>query len=156
MNGLHTRPEKVSCTSKLNGWVVPRNLTIKPKPIKDINVSKIQFGSDTRRQRDNQNSLYDPRAPQHRSLNHFAQNILYEKLSECAPLSGFFLFHEKPESSGDGQIEFTDTVESVIVSENAIVETTASLSKNRHLCIEEKVENNVTEIPTIEVNLENF
>ncbi|CAC5418389.1 unnamed protein product [Mytilus coruscus] len=38
--GLHQRTERVSCTSKLNGWIVPRNLTVKPKPLKEIKVKK--------------------------------------------------------------------------------------------------------------------
>ncbi|XP_021365779.1 uncharacterized protein LOC110458423 isoform X2 [Mizuhopecten yessoensis] len=33
-NGLHSNTAKVSCTSKLNGWIVPRNLTVPPKPVK--------------------------------------------------------------------------------------------------------------------------
>lgn len=32
--------KKVSCTAKLNGWIVPRNLTVKAKPLKDIKVKK--------------------------------------------------------------------------------------------------------------------
>lgn len=35
-HGLHANQENISCTSKINGWIVPRNLAVKPKAISEI------------------------------------------------------------------------------------------------------------------------
>ncbi|XP_021363173.1 uncharacterized protein LOC110456646 [Mizuhopecten yessoensis] len=91
-NGLHSNTAKVSCTSKLNGWIVPRNLTVPPKPVKEIKVEKIQFGSNRLSKTFNQSSVFDPRAPQHRTSDNNDLDILHTNLKEFAPFSGYLLF----------------------------------------------------------------
>ncbi|CAG2228397.1 unnamed protein product [Mytilus edulis] len=69
--GLHHRTEKVSCTSKLNGWIVPRNLTVKPKPLKEMKVKTIMFGKQDVSERAAVNT-FEPRTPQDRTLDTYA------------------------------------------------------------------------------------
>ena len=113
-HGLHTNQEKISCTSKINGWIVPRNLAVKPKAISEIKISRQKLAGNVRMH--NENSLYDPRAPVHRNTNVNALNSLYQNLSECASSSGFFMFHNEP-------VVFEDDLESLNISSHVDVTT---------------------------------
>ncbi|XP_069109720.1 uncharacterized protein [Argopecten irradians] len=116
--GLQNHPQKVSCTSKLNGWIVPRNLTVKPKPVKDIQIKKFKFGK-TEKDRPNVTE-FDPRAPQDRSVNNHAITNLFENLKEYAPKSAFFLYHNEP-AVNDVEPAFLDTLDSVNIALNTSV-----------------------------------
>lgn len=121
--GLHQQTDKVSCTSKLNGWIVPRNLTVKPKPIADIKVKKIQYGKQTC-DRPNVNT-FDPRAPQDESLNMYQLNKMYDNLKEHAPNSDFFLYHDPPPDT-DVEPHIMDYMESENVGLNISLQDSAS------------------------------
>ena len=119
--GLCQKSTKVSCTSKLNEWIVPRNLTVIPKPLTEIKVKKIQFGKKAS-DRPTEN-LYDPRAPQDRTLDTFAPQKLYSDLEELAPNSSFFLYHDLPKSC-DNEAEYFDSIDSVDVALETSVNAT--------------------------------
>lgn len=89
--GLKSNPEKLACTSKLNGWVVPRNLSVPPKPIDDIKIRKIKYGKTGKNIKTV--NTYDPRATQDRAMDHHALDQLYNSLKECVPSSAFFFHH---------------------------------------------------------------
>ena len=76
-HGLHTNQEKIFCTSKINGWILPRNLAVKPKDISEIKISQQKLAGNVRMH--NENSLYDPRVPVHRNTKVNAFNSLYQK-----------------------------------------------------------------------------
>lgn len=84
--------EKVYCTSKLNGWIVPRKITVKPKPLGDIKVKKVQFGKHNPAKPTV--ITYDPRAPQDTTLNTYALYKLYDNLQEHTPNSALFSYHD--------------------------------------------------------------
>ncbi|CAC5411029.1 unnamed protein product [Mytilus coruscus] len=123
---LHHRTEKDSCTSKLNGWIVPRNLTVKPKPLKDMKVKKIMFGKQDVSERPTVNT-FEPRAPQDRTLDTYALRRLYDNLEEHAPNSSFFLYHDSPLTYEDENHDFADSIESTNVAMNTSVSATVNL-----------------------------
>ena len=118
--GLKSQPEKVSCTSVLNGWVVPRNLTVKPQPLPELKIKKSQFGKTNNGPTCTQ---YDPRALHDRAKNIPAFNKLYTDLEDCIPASGFFLFHDHPEEDVVKEPDFIDNIDSQDVAENVEVFT---------------------------------
>lgn len=152
-NGLHSNTAKVSCTSKLNGWIVPRNLAVPPKPVKEIKVEKIQFGSNQSSKTFNQSSVFDPRAPQHRTSDKNDLDILHTNLKECAPFSGYSLFHEAAVPTTDTCLEhadFVDTIESVDVCEDVYIETEL-VNAERYVDAPE----NILNVPNIDFVKEN-
>ena len=120
LKGLHSKTEKVSCTSRLNEWIVPRNLTVAPKPLSQINLNRHLYG---RPQVENTKTVndFDPRAPRDRTLDHHALAMLYQKMEEHAPNSAFFLYHTKP--AREEAVEGSDLC-TMTVSDNITVATT--------------------------------
>lgn len=116
---LQQHQEKVSCTSKINRWIVRRKLNVDPKPIINIAISRKKVGEEGNQF--SEESVYDPRAPQDRLLDVHSLNSLYDELMDCAPSSGFFLFHKNDE------IEPTE-VQDVALNEITILSTN-SISK---------------------------
>ncbi|KAK3092814.1 hypothetical protein FSP39_007483 [Pinctada imbricata] len=125
--GLHSKTNKVSCTSRLNEWIVPRNLTVAAKPLSQINLNRNLYG---RPQSVNTRTVnnFDPRAPNDRTIDHHALAMLYQNLEEHAPNSAFFLYHDKPASEADEECSDLGTM---MVSDNIIVATTQRAS-NAH------------------------
>lgn len=96
--GLREKDEPVSCTSKLCGWNVPRNMKVEPNPINKIVFQKIRYGKPTASSA--KISYYDPRATADRDVDPQALARMGEKLSWCLSSSSFFLFHNiKPSDS---------------------------------------------------------
>ena len=89
--GLREQDKPVSCTSRLFGWNVPRNIRVEPKPADQIIFQKIRYGKKTASTA--KITSYDPRAPEDRCLNPQSLSTLQEKLSSCLQSSSFFLFH---------------------------------------------------------------
>ena len=126
-NGLHRRTEKVSCTSKLNNWIVPRNLTV--QPVTDIKLKKIQFGNENQTDRPTVN-LYDPRAPHDGTMYPFAFQKLFQNLEEFAPNSAFVLHHDAPEDPIETEHEYVDTLCSDNVAINTSITATYETPAN--------------------------
>ena len=90
-NDLQHIDEPISCTSRLCGWNVPRNMKVEPQPLESIAFKKIRYGKTTSSEA--KITSYDPRAPSDRVVNNEALNALGNRLAHCLQSSGFFLFH---------------------------------------------------------------
>ena len=118
--GLKSHSEHVSCTSVLNGWIVPRNLTVKAQPLSELKIKKSHFAKTNNGPTCTD---YDPRAQHDRTINIPAFNKLYTDLEDCIPSSGFFLFHDNPEEKAVAEPDYTDSLDSQDVAENIHVFT---------------------------------
>ncbi|KAK6175764.1 hypothetical protein SNE40_014157 [Patella caerulea] len=95
--GFHEESEPLTCTSKLNQWIVPRKLNVESSSLKYMNIRKHRHGNDN--DRVSTVSSYDPRAPNDRTRDIHAFCTLYEDLEHSFLHSGFFLFHSRPDDS---------------------------------------------------------
>lgn len=114
--GFHKETEVVTCTSKLNGWIVPRNLNVEPTPVKHLKIKKEVHGK-----KGDAASIteYDPRAPNQREVDMHALSRLYADLEDACPRSGFFLFHET------ANLKITD--DDIAYCEEVVVETSVHM-----------------------------
>jgi len=109
--GLKESSEPVSCTSKLCSWNVPRNVRVQPKPIDEIVITKYSFGKEARKTA--KNSLYDPRAPEDRTINTERLETLCSNLSKSMQTSSFFLFYNIKPQNHDENVTVDSVVESI-------------------------------------------
>ncbi|XP_053386754.1 uncharacterized protein LOC123555858 [Mercenaria mercenaria] len=107
--GKQDGPVKMSSTSRLNEWIVPRNLPIQAKSLSEMKIRKFKYGKSSK-EKPTVND-FDPRAPQDRVLDTFALQQLHRKLQDCASSSGFFLYHDDPESMSIPEADYYDTID---------------------------------------------
>ena len=102
--GLKEHDVPVSCTSRLCGWNVPRNIRVDAQPIDRIVFKKIKYGKKTTSHA--KITAYDPRAPSDRSVNTDSLKTLGERLSSCLQSSSFFLFYNiQPNDAANVEID---------------------------------------------------
>lgn len=114
-NELQSNTEPVSCTSRLCGWNVPRNMKTDPKPVDKIVIQKIRYGKKTRAHA--KSSDYDPRAPSDRQADGESIKILGEKLSSCLQSSIFLIAHNIKSCTAESECDIAiDSVSEAIPS----------------------------------------